>query len=88
MIWLSTLGFGTCPSTGQTQVWLFAAALGRLFNLPVSVPSSVKRGDKSHLLRPVVQPGSGGSWRVPATVSFRANKSPTEQTFLINKFQL
>lgn len=34
-MWLSTLGFGNCPSTAQTQVWL-------LFNFRVSVPSSVK----------------------------------------------
>ena len=33
MIWLNVLGFGNCPRTAQTQVWLFAAALGGLFNL-------------------------------------------------------
>lgn len=33
MIWLSVLGFGNCPRTAQTQVWLFAATLGGLFNL-------------------------------------------------------
>lgn len=67
MIWLSALGFGNCPRTAQTQVWLFAAALSRLFNLSLS-PFICE-------VRVVITTSSGlrssqesrGGWRVPAS---------------------